>query len=108
MPKKSIISEKPLTPAKILAALADLPGWTFAGDALSKTFRFADFRMAMAFMVRASFEADAMDHHPEWTNVYDRVSILLNTHSAGGKVTAKDVELARRIEGIGLAKRSKG
>ena len=108
MSKKSISTAKPLTPNQILVALKDLPGWTFAGDALSKTFRFGDFRMAMAFMVRAGFEADAMDHHPEWTNVYDRVAILLNTHSAGGKVTAKDVELARRIEGIGTMKRLPG
>ena len=58
--------------------------------------------------MRAGFEADAMDHHPEWTNVYDRVSILLCTHSAGDKVTAKDVELARRIERIEPMKRLPG
>ena len=51
-------------------------------------------------MVRAGFEAEAMNHHPEWTNVYNRVAIRLNTHDAGGKVTAKDVELAKRIQNI--------
>ena len=51
-------------------------------------------------MVRASYEAEALDHHPEWTNVYDRVAIRLNTRSVGGKVTVKDVELALRMQQI--------
>jgi 4a-hydroxytetrahydrobiopterin dehydratase len=88
----------PLTTAEISAALAGLPGWTFERDALAKNFQFKNFREAMAFMVRAAFEAEAMNHHPEWTNVYNRVAVRLNTHDAGGKVTAKDVELAGRIE----------
>jgi 4a-hydroxytetrahydrobiopterin dehydratase len=90
----------PLAPAEITAALAGLPGWTYANDALVKEYKFPGFRDALAFMVRAGFEAEAMDHHPEWTNVYNRVAIRLNTHDAGGKVTAKDVELARRIEAL--------
>jgi 4a-hydroxytetrahydrobiopterin dehydratase len=89
---------KPLAPTKIQAALAGLPGWTFKRDALVKNFQFKDFREAMGFMVRAAFEAESMNHHPEWTNVYNRVHVRLNTHDAGGKVTAKDVELAGRIE----------
>jgi len=91
---------KPLAPAKITTALGALPGWTFKGDALAKSFKFGSFREAMSFMVRVSFEAEAMDHHPDWTNVYNRVAIRLNTHDAGGKVTAKDVELARKIQAI--------
>jgi len=91
---------KPLMPAEISAALAGLPGWTFERDALVKNFQFKDFREAMGFMVHAAFEAEGMNHHPEWTNVYNRVSVRLNTHDAGGKVTAKDVELAGRIEKI--------
>ncbi len=90
----------PLTPAKITVALAALPGWTCKRDALAKAFKFGSFREAMSFMVRVSFEAEAMDHHPDWTNVYNRVVIRLNTHDAGGKVTAKDVELARKIQAI--------
>jgi 4a-hydroxytetrahydrobiopterin dehydratase len=90
----------PLTAAEIKAALATLPGWTFERKALAKKFQFGSFREAMSFMVRVAFEAEAMDHHPEWTNVYDRVAIRLNTHDAGGKVTAKDVELAHRIQKI--------
>jgi 4a-hydroxytetrahydrobiopterin dehydratase len=73
-------------------------GWTWQGDALVKTFAFADFRTALAWMVRVGFEAEALNHHPEWTNVYGRVDVRLNTHDAGGKVTAKDVELARQME----------
>ena len=91
---------KPLARTKIQAALAGLPGWTLKRDALAKTFKFESFREAMGFMVRAGFEAEAMNHHPDWTNVYNRVVIRLNTHDAGGKVTAKDVELAQRIQKI--------
>lgn len=93
----------PLTAAKIKTALATLPGWKFQRNALAKAFKFGSFREAMSFMVRAGFEAEAMNHHPEWTNVYDRVAIRLNTHDAGGKVTAKDVELAKRLQKISWA-----
>jgi 4a-hydroxytetrahydrobiopterin dehydratase len=93
-----------LTPAKIKTALQTLPGWKFQRDALAKAFQFASFREAMSFMVRASYEAEELNHHPEWTNVYNRVSIRLNTHDAGGKVTAKDVELAKRLESISWVK----
>ncbi len=86
--------------AEVSAALAQLPGWRVERDALARDFQFGSFREAMSFMVRVSYEAEAMDHHPEWTNVYHRVAIRLNTHDAGGKVTAKDVELARRIQKI--------
>jgi len=89
-----------LSPTKIAAALATLPGWTLARNALAKEFKFGSFREAMSFMVRAGFEAEAMNHHPDWTNVYNRVAVRLNTHDAGGKVTAKDVELARRLQKI--------
>jgi 4a-hydroxytetrahydrobiopterin dehydratase len=90
----------PLAAKKIQAALPALPGWKMQRDALAKAFTFGTFREAMSFMVRVSYEAEAMNHHPEWTNVYNRVAIRLNTHDAGGKVTTKDVELARRIQGI--------
>lgn len=91
---------KPLSPEEIAAALTTLPGWACERDALAKEFKFGSFREALAFMVRVGFEAEAADHHPEWTNVYNRVAIRLNTHSAGGKVTAKDVELAKAIEAV--------
>jgi 4a-hydroxytetrahydrobiopterin dehydratase len=95
---------KPLSPAKIAAALSALPGWACKRDALAKEFKFGNFREAMSFMVRVAFEAEAMDHHPDWTNVYNRVAIRLNTHDAGGKVTAKDVELAKKIQAISWVK----
>jgi 4a-hydroxytetrahydrobiopterin dehydratase len=91
---------KPLTPEEIKVALQKLPGWTLEGNALAKSFKFGSFREAMSFMVRTAFEAEAMDHHPDWTNVYNRVAVRLNTHDAGGKVTAKDVELAGKIQAI--------
>ena len=91
---------KPLEPAEIATALAALSGWERDGDALVKTFKFGSFREAMSFMVRVSFEAEGMDHHPDWTNVYNRVAVRLNTHDAGGRVTGKDVALARKIQAI--------
>jgi 4a-hydroxytetrahydrobiopterin dehydratase len=94
------MAEKPLTAAKIKLALGTLPGWTCKRDALAKEFKFGSFREAMSFMVRAGFEAEAMNHHPDWTNIYNRVAVRLNTHDAGGKVTAKDVELAGRLQKI--------
>jgi 4a-hydroxytetrahydrobiopterin dehydratase len=94
---------KPLTKPQIKAALAGLPGWTFERDALAKIFKFGGFREALSFMVRVGFEAEAMDHHPNWTNVYNRVVIRLNTHEAGSKVTAKDVKLAQKIQALSWA-----
>lgn len=91
---------KPLSTAEIADAVKSLSGWTVDGDALAKTFKFGSFREALSFMVRVGFEAEAMDHHPEWTNVYNRVAVRLNTHDAGGKVTAKDVALAQKIQEI--------
>ncbi len=87
----------PLSPTEIQKAVSELKGWTFESDALVKTFQFHSFREALSFMVRAGFEAEAMNHHPDWTNVYGKVVVRLNTHDAGGKVTAKDVELATRL-----------
>lgn len=87
----------PLSPSEIEIALSGLPGWKFEGDALEKTFKFHTFREAMSFIVRLAFEAEAIDHHPDLRNVYNRVTLRLNTHDADGKVTAKDVDLARRV-----------
>ena len=94
------MASQPLTQAEIAAALPALPGWTGERDALAKEFKFGSFKEAMSFMVRVGFEAEAMDHHPDWTNVYNRVAVRLNTHDAGGKVTAKDVALAKKIQAI--------
>ncbi|MBN9465834.1 4a-hydroxytetrahydrobiopterin dehydratase [Brevundimonas sp.] len=80
--------------------LKSLPDWRVADDArpaLTRTLRFADFNAAFGFMTRVALTADKMDHHPEWSNVYDRVEVLLTTHDADG-VTDKDVALARFID----------
>ena len=82
-------------------ALAGLDGWSFdaARNGIVKRFAFADFSAAFAFMTRVALEAEKADHHPEWSNVWNKVDILLSTHSAGG-VTGKDIALAGRIEAI--------
>lgn len=80
-------------------ALAALKGWTeVAGrDAIQKSFKFGDFTQAWGFMTRVALAAEKADHHPEWSNVYNRVEIVLSTHDAGG-VTEKDVALAKFID----------
>ena len=90
----------PLTVAEIQQELGALPGWTREGGVLLKAFTFGSFREAFSFMTRVALEAEALDHHPDWTNVYNRVTIRLKTHSAGDKVTMKDVEFARKIQQI--------
>ncbi len=91
---------RPLSSIRLRSALRRLPGWSLRRNALAKTFVFADFRQAFAFMLRVAFAADRLDHHPEWSNVYGTVKVRLNTHSAGGRVTALDVALAGQIEKI--------
>jgi 4a-hydroxytetrahydrobiopterin dehydratase len=90
---------------EIAAALATLPNWSLdrLGTGIERTLVFADFSEAFAFMTRVALMAEAKDHHPEWSNVYQRVNIRLSTHDAGG-VTALDVELAGFINRIAPAK----
>jgi len=90
----------PLTTEQIETILADLPGWKLVNDTLHKNFEFGSFKEAFSFMTRVAFEAESMAHHPDWSNVYNRVSITLSTHDVGGKVTNKDLSLAREIERI--------
>jgi 4a-hydroxytetrahydrobiopterin dehydratase len=81
------------------AALIDLPLWSKVDgrEAIVRRLRFKDFATAFAFMTRVAAKAEAMDHHPEWSNTFDRLDIVLTTHDAGG-VTALDVELAGFID----------
>lgn len=74
--------------------------WTTTNDALSRDFQFSDFRQAFAFMTEVAFAAEAAGHHPNWSNVYNTVSIRLTTHDAGNTVTAKDHDLAAAIDQI--------
>jgi 4a-hydroxytetrahydrobiopterin dehydratase len=82
-----------LTDDEISTALDELAGWRHDGDRLVGEWRFGDFAAAFGFMAQIALHAERLDHHPEWTNVYNRVSIALSTHSSGG-VTGLDVELA--------------
>jgi 4a-hydroxytetrahydrobiopterin dehydratase len=83
-------------------ALARLEAWVLSDDgkAVTRRFRFDGFPAAIAFMVRAAFEAEKADHHPEWTNVYNRVDVRLTTHDAGG-LTARDIAMAEAMDRLG-------
>jgi len=74
-----------------------LPGWAAGDDAITRTYRFRDFGSAFAFMTRVAIHAEAANHHPEWSNVWNRVEVRLTTHDAGG-VTQKDIDLARFMD----------
>lgn len=83
----------PLNDTDIVEALAVLPDWQRDGDHIRAEFSFADFVTAFAFMGDVAEEAERLNHHPEWSNVYSRVSVGLTTHDSGG-LTAMDMELA--------------
>lgn len=74
--------------------------WHESNHNISKTFEFNSFEEAINFMVRASQEISQLNHHPEWTNIYNKVMVKLSTHDAGNTVTEKDWELARVLDGI--------
>ena len=76
--------------------LADLDGWSIEDNALTQTFTFPSFVVAFGFMTSAAIVADKMNHHPEWSNVYNRVTVRLTTHDAGG-ITELDFALAARF-----------
>ena len=90
-----------LTDAERDAALARLPQWTLRDDGLAimRKLKFSDFGEAFGFMTRVAIAADKADHHPEWSNVYNRVEITLTTHDAGG-LSARDVALAEAIDAM--------
>ena len=83
-----------LTPEEIQSKLADLAGWSLADNKLHKEFEFANFNEAFGFMMRAAMEIEKMNHHPEWLNVYNRISVDLMTHDANG-ITQNDINLAK-------------
>ena len=85
-----------LSPAVIDEQLPDLHGWHLHNDKLQRQFVFADFVEAYGFMSRVALLAEAMDHHPEWSNVYNRVEINLTTHDPGG-ISQRDFTLAGKI-----------
>ena len=81
------------------AALEGLDGWSLVDGKLHRAYKFKDFSAAMAFMLRGAMEAHMVDHHPEWANVYNRVTVDLVTHETGG-ITDLDIELAGRFNRI--------
>jgi 4a-hydroxytetrahydrobiopterin dehydratase len=88
-----------LTAAEVTSRLADVPGWTISDGKLQQTFTFSSFVRAFGFMSSVALLAEAMGHHPEWSNVYNRVTIALTTHDAGG-ISALDFTLAKKIAEI--------
>ena len=87
----------PLTPEQINALADELPQWSLVDGKLHRELRFADFNGAFGFMTRVALIAETMGHHPEWSNVWNRVVIDLTTHDAGG-LSSWDVQLAQRID----------
>ncbi len=83
----------------IKARLPGLPEWSLRDGVLYRAFRFSDFSEAFGFMARVALEAERLDHHPEWQNVYNQVQISLTTHDAGG-ISDRDFELAQRIDAL--------
>ncbi|HUK52002.1 MAG TPA: 4a-hydroxytetrahydrobiopterin dehydratase [Candidatus Binatia bacterium] len=93
------MSRQKLADAEISAALAALPGWSYQAGKLHREFTFKDFVAAWGFMSSCALAAEAMNHHPDWSNVWNRVRVELMTHDAGG-VTQNDLALARRMNEI--------
>ena len=88
-----------LAQADIDVELKNLPGWSVANEKLHKEFQFDDFNQAFGFMTRAAMEIEKMNHHPEWFNVYNKITIELTTHDAGG-ITKNDVNLAKILNSL--------
>lgn len=82
-------------------SLATLPGWTYDAerDAITRRFSFVDFGEAFGFMTRVALIAEKTDHHPEWSNVWNRVDVLLTTHDAGG-LSTRDIQMAQAIDAL--------
>jgi len=83
--------------AELKAALSGLPGWTVVDGKLHKEYKFADFIHAFGFMATSAIAIEKMNHHPEWFNVYNRVTVDLMTHDAQG-ITSNDVDLAKLLD----------
>jgi 4a-hydroxytetrahydrobiopterin dehydratase len=89
------------TPSKNVYADLKKKGWACSAKKLSKSYEFKDFNDAFAFMTRCALDIARLDHHPDWSNSYNKLDVTLSTHNAGG-VTSKDVELAYILDKIAL------
>ena len=87
-----------LNQEEVEAALNDLPGWQVKAGKLHKTFKFGSFAQAMGWMMSVAIFADKLDHHPEWANVYNRVTVDLVTHDLDNAISSWDVALAQKME----------
>lgn len=94
------MERRELSKQELDRALSDLKGWSAHAGKLTRTFEFGDFLDAFAFMTRVAIEAEKMEHHPEWSNVYNRVTISLVTHDIGNKISTFDAALAQKINEI--------
>lgn len=88
---------KPYTEKEVLEKLKDFEGWEFDDNAIHTAFEFENFKETFTIMTRIAFEAERLEHHPDWANVYNKLHITLSTHDAGG-VTDKDFEFASVID----------
>ena len=88
-----------LSSEKISEELKNLPGWSLKDEKLHKEFEFESFNQAFGFMTRAAMEIEKMNHHPEWFNVYNKISVDLMTHDAGG-ITENDIQLAKILNSL--------
>lgn len=94
------MDKRVLSEAEINAALSGLPGWSVKEGKLAKSYKFDSFAAALGWMVAAGVAADKMDHHPEWSNVYNRVEVNLVTHDLGNQISTLDVALAQKMEAL--------
>jgi 4a-hydroxytetrahydrobiopterin dehydratase len=90
---------KKMTDAEVAAAVAKLAGWSVQSGKLHREYKFPDFKQAIDFMVAAVPDIEKINHHPEWANVYNRVTVNLTTHDAGG-ITRRDFDLAALLEAV--------
>lgn len=88
-----------ISPAEAKERLGTLPGWKLEGEEITKTFTFADFTTAFSFMTAVALEAERLNHHPDWQNVYNKVNVRLSTHSEQG-ITELDFQLAAKMDKI--------
>ena len=93
------MERRKLSNDEIARALGGLPGWQVRNGKLYREFLFADFSAAFGFMARAALIAEQLDHHPDWRNMYNRLTVELHTHDRGG-VTAFDLEFAKRLNAL--------
>jgi len=93
------VRPKAYTPEEIKSAFSELKDWTLHANSISKEITFKNFVQAFGFMAQVALEAEKLDHHPDWKNVYNKVSITLSTHDAGG-LTELDLKLAKKINKI--------